>query len=31
LLFRSLTIWNDPSIEVEYGFDKRRTVFLKVM
>ena len=27
LLFRSLTIWNDPSIEVEYGFDKRRTVF----
>ena len=26
LLFRSLTIWNDPSIEVEYGFDKRRTV-----
>jgi hypothetical protein len=24
---RSLTIWNDPSIEVEYGFDKRRTVF----
>jgi hypothetical protein len=25
--FRSLTIWNDPSIEVEYGFDKRRTVF----
>ena len=31
LLFRSLTIWNDPSIEVEYGFDKRRTVFFKVM
>ena len=29
LLFRSLTIWNDPSIEVEYGFDKRRTVFFK--
>jgi hypothetical protein len=27
LFFRSLTIWNDPSIEVEYGFDKRRTVF----
>jgi len=27
LLFRSLTIWNDPSIEVECGFDKRRTVF----
>jgi hypothetical protein len=27
LLFRSLTIWNDPSIEVEYGFDKRCTVF----
>ena len=31
LLFRSLTIWNDPSIEVEYGFDKRRTVFFKFM
>jgi hypothetical protein len=30
LLFRSLTIWNDPSIEVEYGFDIRRTVFLYV-
>jgi hypothetical protein len=27
LLFRSLTIWNDPSIEVEYDFDIRRTVF----
>ena len=27
LFFCSLTIWNDPSIEVEYGFDKRRTVF----
>ena len=30
LLFRSLTIWNDPSIEVEYGFDKRRTVFFLI-
>ena len=30
LFFRSLTIWNDPSIEVEYGFDIRRTVFLNV-
>ena len=30
LRFRSLTIWNDPSIEVEYGFDKRRTVFFLV-
>jgi hypothetical protein len=27
LFFCSLTIWNDPSIEVEYGFNKRRTVF----
>ena len=30
LLFRSLTIWNDPSIEVDYGFDKRRTVFFLI-
>src|SRR5204862_7538544 len=27
LFFCSLTIWNDPSIEVEYGFNIRRTVF----